>query len=61
MIVFRILGALLIVIVGASLVVGFLTKDPRWKRFAWQTTRAGVIILLIFMALYALERLLLVV
>lgn len=61
MIVFRILGALLIVIVGASLVVGFLTKDPRWKRFAWQTTRAGIVILLIFMALYALERLLLVV
>jgi hypothetical protein len=61
MIAFRILGALLIVIVGASLVVGFVTKDPRWKRFAWQTVRAGIIILLIFMALYALERLVLVV
>lgn len=61
MIVLRLLGALLIIIVGAALVTGYITKDPRWKRFAWQTVRAGVIILLIFMALYALERLLLVV
>jgi hypothetical protein len=61
MIAVRLLGALLILIVGASLVVGFLTRDPRWKRFAWKTARAGIIILLIFMALYALERLVLVV
>jgi hypothetical protein len=61
MVAFRILVALLIVIVGASLVVAFITKDARWKRFALQTLRVGIIILLIFLALYALERLLLVV
>ena len=61
MLVLRILGALLIVIVGVSLVAFVATKDPRWKRFAWQTFRLGAVILLIFMALYALERLLVIV
>lgn len=58
MLVLRILGTLLIVVVGVSLVSFVATKDPKWRRFAWQTLRLGVIILLIFMALYALERLL---
>ncbi len=61
MLVLRILGALLIVVVGVSLVASVITRDPRWRRFAWQTIRLGVIILFIFMALYALERLLVVV
>lgn len=61
MLVLRILGALLIVVVGASLVVYVVTKDRRWARFARQTLLFGLVILLIFMALYALERLLLVV
>ena len=61
MLVLRILGALLIVIVGVSLVAFVVTKDQKWKGFAWQTCRLGVVILLIFMALYALERLLIVI
>lgn len=61
MIALRLLGALLILVVGASVAVGFLTRDPRWKRFAWQTAKVGIIILLIFMAFYVLERLVLVV
>ena len=61
MLVLRLLGALLIVIIGVSWVAFVITKDARWKRFAWQTIRLGAIILLIFMALYALERLLVVV
>lgn len=61
MLVLRILGALLIVVVGVSLVAFVITRDPRWRRFAWQTIRLGAIILFVFMALYALERLLVVV
>jgi len=47
----------LIVIVGVSLVAFVVTKDLKWKQFAWQTVRLGAIILIIVMALYALERL----
>lgn len=61
MLVLRILGGLLIVVVGVSLVAFVITKNPRWRRFAWQTVRLGVIIILIFISLYALERLLVVV
>lgn len=61
MLVLRILGALLIVVVGASLVVYVVTRDRRWLRFTRQTVMFGLVILLIFMALYALERLLVVI
>lgn len=61
MLVLRILSALLIVIIGITWVAFVITKDAKWKRFAWQTIRLGAIILFIFMALYALERLLVVV
>jgi hypothetical protein len=61
MLVLRILGGLLIVVVGVSLVAFVITKNPKWRRFAWQTIRLGAIILLIFISLYALERLLIVV
>jgi hypothetical protein len=61
MLILRILGALLIVMVGVSLAAFLVTKDQKWKRFAWQTFRLGAVVLLIFMALYALERLLVLV
>jgi hypothetical protein len=38
-----------------------ITRNPKWRRFAWQTVRFGAIILLIFLALYALERLVVVI
>ena len=61
MLVLRIVGALLVVVVGISLVAYLVTKDRRWARFARQTLLFGAIILLIFLALYVLERLALVV
>jgi hypothetical protein len=57
MLILRILGALLVIVVGASLAVYLLTKDRRWLRFSWQVIKFGLIILLIFLALLALERL----
>ena len=59
MLMLRILGALLIVVVGGALGVYVITKDRRWLRFARQSLLFGLVILLIFFALYALERLLL--
>lgn len=57
MLILRILGALLVVTVGASAAVYLVTKDRRWLRFSWQILKFGLVILLIFLALLALERL----
>ena len=57
MLVLRILGALLVIAVGASAAVYLVTKDRRWLRFSWQILKFGLIILLIILALFLLERL----
>lgn len=57
MLILRILGALLIITVGASAAVYLVTKDRRWLRFSWQVVKFGFIIILVFLALLALERL----
>lgn len=56
MIVLRIFGALLLISVGASAAVYLVTRDKRWLRFAWQLVKFGVVILVIILALFALER-----
>ncbi len=56
MLVLRILGALLVIAVGASVAVYLVTRDRRWLRFSWQILKLGLIILLIFVVLFALER-----
>ena len=56
MLVLRILGALLVIGVGASVAVYLVTRDRRWLRFSWQILKLGLIILLIFFALLVLER-----
>lgn len=57
MLILRILGALLVITVGVSVAVYLVTKDRRWLRFSWQILKFGLIIILIFLALLALERL----
>jgi len=61
MLVLRILGALLVITIGTSAAVYLVTKDRRWLRFSWQVLKVGLIILLIFLVLVALERLAIVV
>lgn len=56
MLVLRILGALLVIGVGASIAVYLVTRDRRWLRFSWQILKLGLIIILISFALLALER-----
>ena len=57
MLVLRILGALLVIALGASAAVYLITKDGRWLRFSWQLFKVGILILLIILSLMALERL----
>ena len=57
MLVLRILGALLVIALGASTAVYLVTKDRRWLRFSWQLFKVGILILLIIWSLMALERL----
>jgi FtsH-binding integral membrane protein len=61
MLVLRIFGALLVITLGVSLVGYVLTRDRRWLRFAIRGLVIGLVIALIFMVLYALERLFLAV
>lgn len=57
MLILRILGALLVIAIGVSLTIYLMTKDRRWLRFSWQILKFGLIMILIFIALLALERL----
>ena len=57
MLVLRIFGALLVITLGVSLVGYVLTRDRRLLRFAVRVLAVGFVIILIFMALYAVERL----
>jgi hypothetical protein len=57
MLVLRIFGALLVITVGVSTVGYVVTKDRRWLRFTFRALVVGFVTALIFMALYALERL----
>ena len=61
MFVLRIFGALLVITLGVSLVGYVLTRDRRWLRFAIRGLIIGLVIALIFIVLYTLERLFLAV
>ncbi len=57
----RILGALLVITVGASAAVYLVTKDRRWLRVGGQILKLGLVIILIILILLALERLMIAV
>jgi hypothetical protein len=57
MLVLRIFGALLVITLGVSMVGYVVTKDRRWLRFTVRAFVVGLVIALIFMVLYVLERL----
>lgn len=59
-IVLRLLGFFVLATIGASVVTYFVTRNRAWLRFAWQVAKYSVILVLIAMALLALERLVLV-
>jgi FtsH-binding integral membrane protein len=57
MLILRIFGALLVITLGVSLVGYVVTRDRRWLRFTARALVIGIVIALILMVLYALERL----
>ena len=61
MLIARILGVLLPITLGVSLILYFLTKDRKWLRIFGQILRVGSVIVLIFIGIYFIERFLLVV
>jgi hypothetical protein len=61
MLVLRIVGALALIAIGGSLALYFFTRNRRYLRFAWRVLQFAFVFLLVFMAFYVLERLVLVV
>jgi hypothetical protein len=57
----RVIGFLVLIAIGASVVTFLVTKDRRWLRFGWQVLKYSVIVALIVLAFLALERLILAV
>jgi hypothetical protein len=54
------LGVLLPIALGVTLILFFLTKDRKWLRIFGQILRVGIVIFLIFIGIYFLGRFLLV-
>ncbi|MCE9639034.1 MAG: hypothetical protein K8S22_02600 [Betaproteobacteria bacterium] len=61
MFVLRIVGFLVLITVGASLVVYLLTKNRRYVTFAWQLLKYGMLMAIIVLACLLFERLILVI
>ena len=59
-IVLRLIAFLVVLAIGASFATFLWTQDRRWLRFAWQIFKYTLILLLIVLALFALERFVLV-
>jgi uncharacterized membrane protein len=57
MLALRFLVPLLVIAIGAFAAVYLVTKDRRWLRFSWQVLKFGLVIILILLALLAIERL----
>jgi uncharacterized membrane protein len=60
-IVFRILGFIVLVVIGACGITYLVTRDRRWLRFGWQLTKYSVILALIVLVFVVLERVILAV
>ena len=61
MLVLRIVGFLLLIAVGASLVMYLWTRNRRYVTFAWQVIKYGMVMAIIVLAFMLLERVILVV
>jgi heme O synthase-like polyprenyltransferase len=56
MLVVRLFGVLALIGIGGSLIAWMLTGNPRYRRWAWNAFLAGLVVIFIFLALLALER-----
>ena len=61
MFVLRLLGLLLLITIGASLLMSLLTRNRRYVTFAWQVLKYGMVMAIIVLMFMLLERLVLVI
>ncbi len=60
MFVLRLIGLLVLITIAGSTVMYLFTRNRRYLTFAWRVIQFAFVFLLVFMALYVLERLVLV-
>jgi len=60
MVVLRLIGLLVLITVVGSVVMYLFTRNRRYLTFAWRVFQFAFVFALVFMALYVLERLVLV-
>jgi hypothetical protein len=61
LVVLRLIGILALITIGLGVVLYLFTRNRRYLTFAWRVFQFAVVFLMVFMALYVLERLVLVV
>lgn len=61
MFVLRLVGLLLLITIGASLLTYLLTRNRRYLTFSWQVLKYGMVMAIIVLAFMLFERLVLVV
>ncbi len=61
MLVLRVVGFLLLITIGASLMTYLLTKNRRYLTLAWQVLKYGMVMAVIVLVFLLFERLVLVV
>jgi len=61
MVVLRLIGLLVLITLAGSVVMYLFTRNRRYLTFAWRVFQFAFVFLLVFMALYVLERLVLVI
>lgn len=58
MLIMRLLLLLAVLGIGGSVILYSLTGNPRYKAWAWRAFRATVVVLFVFLAVFAIERVL---
>ena len=61
MFVLRVVGFLILITIGASLVTYLLTRNRRYLTFAWQVLKYGMVIAIVALTFLLFERLVLVI
>ncbi len=61
MFVLRVVGFLILITIGASLVTYLLTRNRRYLTFAWQVLKYGMVMVIVVLTFILFERLVLVI
>jgi len=61
MLVLRLVGILVLITISGSIAAYLFTRNRRYLTFAWRVFQFAFVFLLVYMALYVLERLVLVI